>query len=55
LIVEELKEPFKIKHLQVNELSGMELFYKLSGESAESFYEGITTQVKVINVMSNEK
>jgi hypothetical protein len=55
LIVEELKEPFKIKNLIVSELAGMELFYKLSGESMESFYEGITTQVKVINVMSNEK
>lgn len=33
----------------------MELFYKLTGESSESFYEGITTQVKVINVMTNEK
>jgi len=37
LIVNELKEPFKIHGLEINELSGMELFYKLSGESMESF------------------
>lgn len=54
-IVDELKEPYKISNLSVNELNSMELFYKLSGESMESFYEGITTQVKVINVMTNEK
>jgi len=55
-IVEELKHPFfKRTNSTVNELSGFNLFYKLAGESQESFYAGLVTQVRIISLITNER